>query len=145
MRGSLRDQVEHPGLRLKRSRDQLQAPGSPAGRSLGCVMTTESETENDRPTTWVTLDTFKLRREVLSVPLLTPCGTRGLCANAALPCSRMDLMDRKCWLGLLELEEETVFPRAEQRTRQDLQPLTQQVSPREIGLTTVWSVERPSA
>lgn len=146
MRGSLRDQVEHPGLRLKRSRDQVQALGSPAGRSLGCAMTTELGMESDRPTMLVTLAMFKLEgREVPSVPLLTLCVTKDLCANAVVPCSRADWMDRNSWLGLLEPGEETVFPRAEQRTQQDLQPLTQQGTPLEIGLTTAWSVERLSA
>lgn len=137
--------MEHPGLRLKRSRDQRQALVSPAGRSLGCVMTTESGMESDHPTTWVTLATFKSEgREAPSVPLLTLCVTKDPCETAAVPCSRVDLMGRNSWLGLLELGEETVFHQAEQRTLQDLRPLTQQGNPLEIGLTTAWNVERRS-
>ncbi len=137
MRGSLRDQVEHPGLRLKRSKDQLRALVSPTGRRLGCVTTTESGTESDRPTTWGTSATFRLEgREAPSVPLLNPFVTKDLCENAAVPCSRADLMDRSSWLGLQEPGEETVCLRAEQRTQQDLRPLTQQGTPLEIGLIT---------
>lgn len=144
MRGSLRDQVEHPGLRLKRSKDQLQAPVSPAGRSPGCEMTTEMEI--DRPTAWATSATFKLEgMEVPSVPLRTLCVTKDQCENAPVPCNRADLMGKNRWLGLLEPGEETAFHRAERTTQQDLLPLTQQGSPLEIGLTTAWSVERPSA
>lgn len=97
-RGSLRDQGDLPGLRLKRSRDQPQAPVSPPGRILGCVTTTESGT--------VTLAMFKLEgKEVPSAPLLSPCVTKDLCENAMMPCSRVDLMDRNSWLGLLQLGE----------------------------------------
>lgn len=135
MTGRVRDQVERLGLRLKKSRDWVQALLSPAGRSLGCVMTAESGMESGRLTTWVTSVTFKSEREVLSAPLLTPCGTRGLCESAAVPCSRAGLMDRKGWLGLLEQGEETASHRAERRTRRDPRPLTRQVSPL-IGLTT---------
>ena len=144
MRGRLRDQVEHQGLRLKRSKDQLQAPVSPAGRSLGCEMTTEMQ--KGHPTAWVTSATFKLEgTEVPSVPLLTLCVTKDPCENAPVPCNRADLMDKNHWLGLLELGEETAFHRAGLRTQQDLLSLTQQGSPLEIGPTTAWSAERPSA
>lgn len=145
MRGSLRDQLERPDLRLKRSRDQFQALVSPAGRSLGYAMTTESGMESNRPTMWVTSATFRSEgRKIPSVPLLTLCVTKDLWETAAVPCSRANLMDRNIWLGLLEAGEETMFPRAERRTLQDLRPLTQQGNPLEIGLTTAWSVERPS-
>lgn len=120
MRGHLRDQVEHPGLRLKRSK----APVSLAGRSLGCEMTTEMQ--KDHPTAWVTLDMFKLEgMEVPSVPLLILCVTKDKCENAPVPCNKVDLMDKNQWFGLLELGEETASLPAEWRTRQDLLPLTQ--------------------
>ncbi len=106
--------MEHPGLRLKRNRDNHLALVSPAGRSLGCAMTTEWGMESRRPTMWETLATFKSeRREVPSDPLLTRSVIKDLCETAVLPCNRSDLMDRNSWLGLLEPEEETVCHRAE--------------------------------
>lgn len=124
MKGHLRDQVEHPGLRLKRSKDQLQAPVSLAGRSLGCEMTTEMQ--KGHPRAWVTSVMFKLEgTELPSVPLLTLCVTKDKCENAPVPCNKADLMDKNRWLGLLVLGEETAFLRAKWRTRRDLLSLTQ--------------------
>lgn len=107
-------------------------------------MTTEMQM--DRPTAWVTSATSKSEgTEVPSAPLLTLCVTKDTCENAPVPCNRADLMDKKPWLGLLEPGEETAFHRAEWRTRQDLLPQTQRGSLLEIGPTTAWSAERPSA
>lgn len=118
--------MEHPGLRLKRSRVRFQALVSPAGRILGCVMTAESVMERDRPITWATLATVKSEgTKVPSVPLLILCVTKELSETAAGACSRAGSMDRSNWLGLLEPGEETVSHQAEQRTQQDLRPLTQ--------------------
>lgn len=74
MRGSLRDQLVHPDLRLKRSRDQFQPLVSPAERSR-----TESGMESARLTLWVTSAMFRSEgRKIPSVPSLTLCVTKGL-------------------------------------------------------------------
>lgn len=123
MRGSLRDKVEHPDLRLKRSRYHLLDLFSPTGRILVCVVTPELGMVSERPTMWETSGTVMLEgKEVHSVLLLTHCVTSDLFVNAAVPCSKADLTDRNHWLGLLEQGEEKVFHQAERRTLQDLQP-----------------------
>lgn len=68
-----------------------------------------------------TLASVKLEgREAPNVRLLTHCVTKD-----PMLYSRVDLMDRNRWQGLLEQGEETVFYQAELRTQLDLQPLTQ--------------------